>query len=154
MAVTEDVLKQHPFFESLDHWYLEQLSRYADVVHYKKGQFIFREGEEADHFYLILKGKVNVGLFGKAEDIVIQPLEEGEILGWSWLVEPYRWRFDAYVTEDVEVISLNGKYLRSKCEEDHHLGYSLIKQLTGIFWQRLQNIRQKLIERSQSSSAK
>jgi hypothetical protein len=42
----------------------------------------------------------------------------GEVLGWSWLVPPYRWNFDARALEPTRAIALDGKCLRTKAEQD------------------------------------
>jgi ferredoxin len=51
--------------------------------------YIFREGEEANEFYIIRNGKVSPEIISPGkEPIIIQTLESGEVLGWSWLVPP------------------------------------------------------------------
>ena len=59
----------------------------------------------------------------------IQTIEEGDILGWAWLVPPYRWHFDGHATDLVRAIAFDGQCLRTKCEKDHELGYELLKLL-------------------------
>jgi len=75
-----------------------------------------------------------------------ETLEADDILGWSWLVAPYYWRFDARAMEVTRAIALDGKCLRSKCEENHDLGYNLLKRFVAIVEQRLQSTRMQLLD--------
>ena len=60
------------------------------------GQLLFREGDPADTFYLVRHGSVALETFVPARGpVMIETLEAGEVVGWSWLFPPYRWHFDA-----------------------------------------------------------
>ncbi|MBL8222353.1 MAG: cyclic nucleotide-binding domain-containing protein, partial [Bryobacterales bacterium] len=78
-------------------------------------EYIFRQGEEANHFYLIRQGKVTKEISPpQSEPLVVQTLEEGDILGWSWLVPPYQWKYDAKAVTMTRAIALDGACLRNK----------------------------------------
>ena len=78
--------------------------------------------------------------------VTIQSLGPGEPLGWSWLFPPYRWHFSARVVEPTRAIALDGACLRTKGEEDHELGYQLVKRVAQIMMQRLQATRLQLLD--------
>jgi hypothetical protein len=71
---------------------------------------------------------------------------EGSLVGASWLVPPYRWRFDARATELTRAIGINGQCLRDKCEADHDLGYAMMKRFLPVFVQRLTDARLQLLD--------
>lgn len=147
MKTLEETLAEHPFFHGLEPHYLQLAVGCASNVRFDAGEFIFREGEEANHFYLIRHGKVSLEVFAPNRgSLVIQTLEEGDILGWSWLIPPYQWRFDAKAIELTRAIALDGKCLRGKCEEDHDLGYELLKRFAAILGQRLDATRFQLLD--------
>lgn len=147
METLERILAEHAFFEGLDPEYLKTVTGCASNVRFAAGAYIFREGEQANHFYLLRQGKVAVEIFApQSPPIIVDTLEKDEILGWSWLVSPYQWRFDARVTEDVRAIALDGKCLREKCEANHNLGYALLKRLVQLIDQRLQATRLQLLD--------
>jgi CRP/FNR family cyclic AMP-dependent transcriptional regulator len=138
MENLEAILSQHPFFHGLDHSYLDLLVGCAANVRFEAGQFILREGQEANQFYLIRAGKVALEIAGaQCGPINVQTLDGGDILGWSWLFPPYRWRFDARAMEATRAIALDGKCLRTKSEEDHNVGYELLKRFSRIVDERL-----------------
>jgi CRP-like cAMP-binding protein len=147
MRTLETVLGEHPFFTGLEQRYLRIIVGCASNVVFEKGQVIFREGEEADRFYLIRQGRVALEVHAAGiGTITIQTLDAGDILGWSWLVPPYRWHFDARAVETTRAIALDGDCLRRKCEEDHDLGYELLKRFAEIITQRLQATRLQLLD--------
>jgi len=143
----ERILGEHPFFKGLEEPYLQLFVDCASNVRFNAGETIFREGGDADKFYLIRQGKVALETAAPQRgSVIIQTLGEGEVLGWSWLVAPYRWRFDARATELTRAIALDGKCLRGRSEEDHDLGYELMKRAAQIMEQRLQAARLQLLD--------
>ena len=147
MRTLEGVLAKHPFFAGLDPGYLELAVGCALNRRVNAGEFIFREGEAADHFYLIREGKVALEVSAPGRgSLTIQTLGPGDVLGWSWLVPPYRWRFDARAAETTRVLVLDGKCVRDKCEADHAFGYELLKRVASVLGQRLDAARFQLLD--------
>jgi CRP/FNR family cyclic AMP-dependent transcriptional regulator len=147
MRTLESYLEGHPFLQGLESKYIKLIVGCASNVRFKAGEFIFREGEEANQFFLVRKGSVALELFAPGRGpLTIQTLGEGEVLGWSWLIPPYHWHFDARAVELTTAIALDGKCLRTKCEEDRTLGYELLKRFAHIIEQSLQATRLQLLD--------
>ncbi|MEP0822852.1 MAG: cyclic nucleotide-binding domain-containing protein [Ignavibacterium sp.] len=147
METLQPVLAAHPFFQNLEPEYLSLITGCASNVKFDAGTYLFREGEEAHHFYLIRQGKVGLEIFiPELGPVKVQTAGEGELVGWSWLVPPYEWHFDGQALELTRAIALDAKCLRSKCEEDHDLGYQLLKRFISILEQRLQATRLQLLD--------
>jgi CRP-like cAMP-binding protein len=147
METLERILAEHAFFKGLESRYLSLITGCASNVRFDAGQFLFREGEEANHFYLIRAGKVALEVFSPQRGaIIIQTLGEGEILGWSWLIPPHYWRFDARAIELTRAIALDGRCLRTNCEEDHSLGYQFLIRFAHIIEDRLEAMRLQLLD--------
>lgn len=147
METLEPILAKHPFLKGLKPEHLKILVGCASNVRFNAGQFLFHEGEEANEFYMIREGKVAVQIQGAERGpITVQTIGEGEVLGWSWLIPPYRWRFDAKALELTRAIALDGKCLRTKSEEDHDLGYQLLRRFAGIIVERLEAARLQLLD--------
>ena len=146
METLEGLIAEHPFFEGMETSHLKLLVGCASNVRFEPGQSVFREGEEANQFYLIRHGKVSLEIHAPPRgSIIIQPLGEEDVLGWSWLFPPYRWKFSAKANELTRAIALDGKCLRGKSEEDHDLGYELQKRFARVMQERLQATRLQLI---------
>lgn len=147
MEKLDTLLVEHPLFKGLDKRYLELIAGCASNVRFEAGDFIFRERENADRFYLIRHGQIAIEVFrDRRGSIVLETIGEGEVLGWSWLFPPHRWTFDARAVTLVRAISMDGACIRKKCEEDHAMGYKLVTQFAHIIMQRLHAARLRLID--------
>ena len=137
----------HSFFAGLSPEDLDVIVREASKRRVPSGEVLFHQGERANRFYLINSGNVSVeipAVYGPT--LEIQGLGAGKILGWSWLIAPFRWNFQARVTEDAEICEFDGAALRDRCERDPRLGYDLLKRFAGLMSERLEAARQKMIE--------
>lgn len=147
METLEAILAEHPFFEGLEARYMQLITGCASNVRYKSGEYIFREGEQAAQFYIIRHGKVALETFAPGRGrITIETIEDGEVLGWSWLFAPYRWHFSARPLQETRAIALDGACLRAKGEADHDLGYELAMRVARIMMERLQATRMQLLD--------
>lgn len=147
MRELETVLAEHPLFKDMSPKYLEVVVGCASNARFEHEEIIFREGEAANSFYLIREGKVSIEAFHlERGNIILQTLGAGDVLGWSWLVPPYRWRFDARSLERTRAFKLDGQCLRGKCDEDPRLGYELLQRFASVLEQRLQATRVQLMD--------
>jgi CRP/FNR family transcriptional regulator, cyclic AMP receptor protein len=141
------VISEHPFCTGLEPCYIDLLIACASNVQFERDHHLFRGGGEANQFYLILQGKVSLEIHSpQTPSLIRETVESGEVLGWSWLVPPYRWRFDARAVEPGSAIAVNGKCLRLKCEKNSLLGYELLKRTVEIMGPRLDATRFRLVD--------
>ena len=77
--------------------------------------------------------------------MIIQTLEGGEALGWSWLFPPFVWHFGARAIKPTDVVAFDAAVLRDKANEDHEFGYEFAMCVGGIMLQRLQATRLHLL---------
>lgn len=147
MESLERVLTAHPFFSGLPQRYVETLVGCARQVRLAPGEFVFRMGDRADTFYLIRHGRVGLQLYtAERGPITIETVGDGEPLGWSWLVPPYRWALDGVVVQPTLAISFDAQCLRGKFETDHDLGFELYKRFTPVIAQRLHATRMQVLD--------
>lgn len=147
MEDIKKILAEHPFFAGLDAEHLELLAGLASTMEFDLKEFVFREGERSDLFYVLLEGRVALETFAPERGpIIIATLGAGEVMGWTWIVEPFIHRYDAQVLELTRVLTFDGKVLRAKCEENHALGYEFLRRFTQIMVQRLETTRLQLID--------
>lgn len=137
-------ISRHPFLADLSPHHLRLLSDCAMPNYFTTGELIIKEGDPADCFYPIEKGRVAVECNAKGgDDKLIQLIGSGEVLGWSWLFLPYCWHFNARALEPTESICIYATPLRDECEWDHELGHELFKRMAGVMLDRLQATRRK-----------
>ena len=143
----ENLLQQHSFFEGLEPDYIKLIAGCGSNVRINPGDYIFKEGGEADNFYIIRHGKVAMEISHPVRGpITIETIGEGDVLGWSWLYPPYKWFLDARAIELVRAVAIDGKCLRGKCEDDPNLGFELMKRFSKIIAERLQGTRLRLLD--------
>ncbi len=146
-------LRFHTFLKNFEPAQRETLSRIAMPRQFKAGQNIFRQRDAADGFYLIEAGLVSLDYeLPHRRSIQIQQLGPGEVLGWSWLAEPYQWKFGATAIEDVTASFFSAAQVREECARDPKLGYALMQQFAFALMERLQATRHKLLVFAQRAS--
>ena len=142
-----DLLRAHPFFDGLDEATVDLLQGCAHNVHFRAGEHLFHEGEDADRLLVLRSGRVALDVHAPGRgDHVVDTVESGEVVGWSWLVPPYRWFFDARAVTEVSAISIDATCLRARCEQDPALGYALMQRVAQVMYHRLQSARVRLLD--------
>jgi CRP/FNR family transcriptional regulator, cyclic AMP receptor protein len=143
----EQLLADVPLFEGLDPAELALLAGCAGNTRFAAGEQLFRRGDPADTFYVIRHGSVALETFvPSGGPIMIETLEAGEVLGWSWLFPPYRQHLDARALTLVRAIGFDGACLRGKCESDSRLGFDLMSRFAQVLIERLQWTRVRLLD--------
>ncbi len=147
MHTLDELIADAPVFAGLGPEHLTLIAGCAQNVGFDDNGLLFREGEAADTFYVVRRGRVALELHTPERGgIVIETIEAGEVVGWSWLFEPYRWHFDARAATPVRAIAFDGACLRGKCEDDKELGYELMKRFSQVMIDRLQHARLRLLD--------
>ena len=143
----EYVLGDQTFLKGLSPAHLVAIAECAHPVTFASGEYVFHEGDPANHFYIITYGQVSLELHVPGlGSRVIQTVEKDEVLGWSWLFPPYRWHFDGRALTMIRAIDFNGLCLRGKCDADHDLGYALMQRFAQTMMARLQATRLQLLD--------
>ena len=146
-ATIEKTLAENAFFAGLDAGAVDFLSKHAKERTVKGGEVLFRQGQHADKFYLVRSGRITVeipAVYGPSMEI--QNLGQGEVLGWSWFIEPYDWDFQARTEEDTELLEFDGDGVLQHCEDNASFGYEVLKRFTRLMSDRLTAARQRMMD--------
>ena len=147
METLNALLSHHSFFAGLRPDYLALVAGCGRNVHFAAGTFLAHEGDSADLFFAIRRGRVAIETHAPpGGSLTLQTLGEGEILGWSWLFPPYVWHFDVRAIEEVSATAFDGACLRSKCDADPVLGYDLMKRVAHSASRRFEAARRQLLD--------
>ena len=145
----EAAVASHPFLRGLSPHNIKLLNDCAMLTTFEPNEYVFREGDPANRFYLIRSGSVSIECPHTEQGTTsIEIISGGDVLGWSWLFPPYYYHFDARALEHTEAIFFYGMPLREECESDHHFGYELMKRVSDIMMQRLQSTRRQMLKLS------
>jgi len=134
-------LREHSFFAGMKQDYIDILTGCAKNVRFEPGEYLFHEGDVADQLYLLRAGRVGLEVHKPGAPVTIQTVGESDIVGASWLVPPYRRGLSAKALELTRAIALDAACLRGKCEDNHDLGYEMMKRFMPVLLQRLRAAR-------------
>jgi CRP-like cAMP-binding protein len=147
MEKIERILSVHPFFEGIDPEYIAPFAKEARSSTFDPGEFLMRVGEPTQCFYLILHGKVAIETFASDRGpIIIQTFGEGEMVGYCWIIPPYQCRFDIRAVEFTRAICIEADKIRQICEENHEIGYELLKRVIQSMSGLLEATRLQLLD--------
>jgi CRP-like cAMP-binding protein len=147
MRGIDQLLHEHPFFVGLRPDALTLIAGCAANRYFRPDEYLFHEGNPAETFFVIRHGRVAIEAHRPAGPaVVVETVEEGEVLGASWLVPPHRWRFDARAVTSTRVVVFDGACLRQHCDEDAELGYALTLRVAQVLHARLEANRVRLLD--------
>lgn len=142
-----DLVAAHPLFSGLPDSDVAMVAGCARNVVFEPGDLLFAEGGAADTFYLIRRGQVSIDVHAPGRGpVVIETRGPGDVVGWSWLVPPYQWTFDARAHDAVGAIAVDGACLRAKAQADPAFGYALLSRVSTELLARLQATRLRLLD--------
>jgi CRP/FNR family cyclic AMP-dependent transcriptional regulator len=136
-----------PLFSRFSPAELSLLAETARPVRFAARARLFNEGEAARGCWLIQDGRValDVTVLGRGE-VVVQTLGRGELLGWSWLVPPYRWHLGATAVTATTATEFDTGRLRALAEGDPRFGYTLALTLFEAMLERLEATRARVLD--------
>ena len=147
METLAELIASSPVFAGLAADDLALIAGCAQNCGFEENELLFREGDAADTFYLVRRGRVAFELNTPDRGgLVIDTADPGDVVGWSWLFPPYRWHFDAKALAGVRATSFDGVCLRGKCDADPSLGYGLMSRFARVMIERLQWTRLRLLD--------
>lgn len=129
-----DALKSIPWFLDFSAKQLDRLARISSIIELNAGETLFCEGDRVDNMYIILEGQIGVDItvpsHGTQRIYTAEPLD---ILGWSKMTPVVRQRVaSTEAITDARLLVINGDDLAALCEEDHHIGYVVIRRLANV----------------------
>ncbi|HPV43838.1 MAG TPA: cyclic nucleotide-binding domain-containing protein, partial [Spirochaetota bacterium] len=99
-------------------------------VNFKKGDYIFREGEAADVMYMIHKGKVQISKGMGTFDEKIRILGEGEFIGEMAVINSMPRSANALAVEDCVLIKMDRESFDKTVQKNHEFSVSVIQLLS------------------------
>jgi CRP/FNR family cyclic AMP-dependent transcriptional regulator len=141
------VLAALPFLRGMPPAQLRELAGLCDHVMIPVGRRLFDEGSTADQFWIIDAGQVTLdaSIPGRGR-VIIERLGRGDVVGLSWMLPPYQWRFGAIATQPTQAFAFDARDVRAACDVDAGLGYQLSQRFSAVLVRRLQATRARLLE--------
>lgn len=141
------VLHDHPLFAGLSEVQRDAMAACATTRAFKPGDVLLQEGACADRFHVLLSGTVAVQIAAPGRGrITLQTLHGGDVLGWSWLIPPYRWSFAATAKEPTEAVVFDAPSLRRVIAADHEIAFHLLPRFVAVMADRLHAARLQMLD--------
>ena len=145
--VTElSILGAQPFLRGMAGAQLAELARACQHVTVPAGQRLFDEGSPAGRFWIIDAGRVVLDATVPGQGrVVIETLGRGDVIGLSWMLPPYQWRFGAITTQPMQAFEFDARGVRAACAADPVLGFEISQRFSAVLLRRLQATRSRLL---------
>ena len=133
LEVTASGLVTQRFLRGMPVRQLDALAETASEVMFPARHRIFADGDYADKFWLIQSGHVALDMLVPGEGpVVIGQVGMGGLVGWSWLLPPYRWAFGAVCVTEVKAFQFSAQAVRDLCAADPDLNDELASRLLPV----------------------
>jgi len=143
----EQLLTEAPAFSGISDEYARRLAEHAETLDIGSGELLFRSGESAKHFFVLIEGEVSIEVPAvTGPTLQVQRLAPVRVLGWSWLLPPFKWSFNAKAERDSKIIRFDGEAVLQACESDPAFGYEVIKRFSALMAERLDAAHRKMME--------
>jgi CRP-like cAMP-binding protein len=134
-------IREADLFRGVSQRTIAEIGKESIEENYKTGDVLFREGEEAEAFYVLAEGRVDISI-GEKEVVDFVVERPGEIFGWAALVEPYLRTGTATCITDVRVVKVAREVMERVMKKHPEDGFIIMRHLTGIIAQRLRTAYQ------------
>ncbi len=141
-------LHRLPWFADLDQARLDCLASISVLNEIDAGEYLFKEGDREDYLYILLEGQIVLEVEVPTRgQVPIYTAEILDVIGWSSMTPIIRQRTaSARAAQPSLLVAINGKLLQQMCEEDHDLGYQIMKRISNVTANRLMTTRLCLLE--------
>lgn len=129
-------IKQSNLFWGMDKKFVQNFMNLTEKINYTKGQYVFQENDPAEHFFIMLKGRVEIKQ-GTTGVVIHNVNHAGEAFGWSSLLDRESYTASAQCLEDTVLITIRDKDVTRVVEKDPENGMIFYKRLAGMLGQRL-----------------
>jgi CRP-like cAMP-binding protein len=147
MSGMASLVAEQGFFAGISEHFATTLGEFTTQRKAAIDELLFRQDEPANHFFIVKSGLVAIEVYAPGRDpVVVDQVYEGDAVGWSWLVPPYRCKFDARAVEPSTLIDVDAAALRERFATDPAFGYEVMRRFVPLIARRLSSARERLVE--------
>jgi CRP/FNR family cyclic AMP-dependent transcriptional regulator len=140
-------LREVRFLHDVEQEHLERIAEVAELVSLDKNKLIFRDGDQAESVYFIVRGGVLLEMCAPGVGCKrILTLGPGDLLGWSALLERARLTATARTTDATILIKVHAGLLLTLCDHNPRFGYEIMHRTSLSLAKRLHITRMQLLD--------
>jgi CRP/FNR family transcriptional regulator, cyclic AMP receptor protein len=131
-----ETIQESELFKGVTSRVLVEIANGSEEMAFKKGQIVFVKGESSQDVYELIEGSIDLVALER-EIVHLTVSRDGQIFGWSALVEPYNRTATAKCTTDSRVIRIPRDSIERTIEKHPREGTVILKNLMRIIADRL-----------------
>ncbi|MBA3061123.1 MAG: cyclic nucleotide-binding domain-containing protein [Nitrospirae bacterium] len=139
-------LRKQILFEGIKDADLGKLSGSIEERFLKKGEFLFREGEDTKGIYMIRSGKIEINKVtpdGWKQTLAV--LTVGSFFGELSIIEKRKHEANAVAIENTELLKLPKEEFEKLEKEDVVLASQILKKLVFVMTKNLRRMNEKFL---------
>lgn len=140
LQLKRDILARMPLFRPLNDRELLRVLQVTDVVPYRAGQFVMREGERGEELFIVLSGNLKV-MRGETE---LATLSTGDHVGEMALVRSQPRSASVVAANDSDLMVIRRTEFFEILRKEHQLAVKLLWQFLGVLAERLAETNREL----------
>ena len=129
-------LKQKDIFRAMDKSFVKKIMDISKTESYGQGDLLFQQGDLANQFYILLKGRIKL-ILGETGQAVYIVSHAGEAFGWSSLIDRKTYTASAECMIPAKLLRFDQEKVLKTLEEDPANGLVFFKRLADILGNRL-----------------
>jgi CRP-like cAMP-binding protein len=138
-------LESHEVFQFLRPEQVDLLSSSAEEVSFEDGDTVFRRGEPADDFFIVLEGQVALRLLRPdGVSVLIDEVTEGAIFGSCVCFQIDTYMLTAQCTEKSKILKIKAPTLKKLMDDDLVMGYAIQTMISRVYFKRYIDTMRKL----------
>ena len=143
-----DDFNKFDFFNAFSKDQLAGLAKVTETKTFKKGSEIYKEGDRANHIFIVTKGWVSLRKVDPERDlgIAFENREKGELFGTACFMKPQEYTLNAVCMEDSEVMAIDADKLFDLFQKDYQIGYLFLREIAKVYFERYKSVKRQLYE--------
>lgn len=143
-----EILQAIPWFQALSDEHFHKVAGISDAVLLSKDDTLFKQGDMQKYLYIVVEGRVGVEIYSPVRGALrVFTAEPMDVVGWSSATPVVRQRTaSARAVLDSRLIRIDAAKLNQFCEQDHELGFLVMRRLANVAAARLMICRLQLVD--------
>ena len=124
-----------------------------------EGTLLFSQGRRANRLYIVADGLIALQMATRvphateSRRTTVAICGRGEVVGWSAMVDPFRYAVTAMAWEQCRLIAIDAHLLRRALNANHAAGFCVMQSLSEVMSRRVRQITMALVSERETTAA-
>ncbi len=147
-SALREVLQVIPWFQTVSQEHFDKLAEISSLVMLEKDEVLFKQGDKQESLYIVIEGRIGIEIYSPVRgSLRVYTAEPMDVVGWSSATPVIRQRTaSASAVLDSRLVAIDAPKLNQLCEQDHELGYIVMRRMANVAASRLMICRLQLVD--------